>query len=730
SIGQFAPFPGWASTFGQFAAGWHPSGVGSTAPASPAFALIGAVETVLIGSMGLTQKVIIFGCIPLGAWGMVRLLRPFGSQWAALVAGVAYVAIPLPYDALALGRFGTLVVYAGAPWVFGHLFRITRITPFAPATNLGCAPSVMEGTENEATCPPFARKEKGMRHEAEASTRRRRLAGHRRLRSVLLLGVLEAILVSFVPAAAIAVLLLGTAIFVSSLMLGAPKAAFRALWLATGSTVVAGVLCLPWLTGVLLSGGGALNVFGVGSAPGVASWGDLLRFSVGPIGDSPLAWGFGLAALLPLLLARGTRFSWSGRCWSIAMVFWIAAWATGNGWTGRLTVDPTVLLAPAAAAIAMAIGLGIAAFEEDLRAASFGWRQLATATAAVAVAVGTFPVLVSALPGRWGLPRTDFSQSLSWMHAKSASGAFRVLWLGASGALNQGSWSAGGGLNYATSVDGPPDATWLWNAADPGPAARLASAVDQARSGLTDQLGSMLAPAGVRYVVTVSALAPVIPMVQSPTRYPLPPGLATAISRQLDLHPVFSETGISVYRNTAWLPERSAFLAASPTARAARAAVAHASTGVPDVLKVAPGARIVPGAAPVLSGPPGSRSYNGIVPTGTVLSALAPAGRWSLEASNGTVYPMSSAFGWAGQYHVGKGGPATLRFNGGPWSALSVAFQLVLWLVAAAALIERRGIVRPLLRALSERRRARPDPHLISELDIDPGTEPIVTVRR
>ena len=61
---------------------------------------------------------------------------------------------------------------------------------------------------------------------------------------------------------------------------------------------------------------------------------------------------------------------------------------------------------------------------------------------------------------------------------QGGDGAFRVLWLGDPRSLNQGSWSAGDGLAYATSEDGSPDARWLWNAAGPGPAVALASAVE------------------------------------------------------------------------------------------------------------------------------------------------------------------------------------------------------------------------------------------------------------
>ena len=97
---------------------------------SPALALAGVVGTVLLGAMGLTQKVLIFACIPIGVWGVVRLLRPFGSQRASLVAGLSYLAMALPYNALALGRWGALVVYAGAPWVLARLFRATGSAPY------------------------------------------------------------------------------------------------------------------------------------------------------------------------------------------------------------------------------------------------------------------------------------------------------------------------------------------------------------------------------------------------------------------------------------------------------------------------------------------------------------------------------------------------------------------------------------------------------------------------
>jgi GT2 family glycosyltransferase len=676
AVGQFTPFPGWTTTWSQFGAGWHPSGVGTTAPATPALALVGLVGTVLLGAMGLAQKFLIFGCLPVGAWGTVRLLRPFGSQRASLVAALAYLAMALPYNALALGRWGALIAYAGTPWVLGRLFRATGTAPYLRAVPGGSTTGHTPGTGLPK--PPSS-----LRQRTAAW-----LGRHDGLRAALALGLVEAVLISFAPAMAIVVLLAAVALLASSLIGGDWASTRRALSLTVGATIVAVLVCLPWVIGVLLAGKGAVAVFGVPvPASEAATWGSLLRFSVGPIGVSPLAWGFVAAALVPLLLAHDVRFRWAVRLWSIALVFWVLAWVMGNGWTGSLAIDPLILLAPVAAAVAGLIGLGIAAFEEDLRAVEFGWRQLVVVVATGVVVLASLPTLASALPGRWDLPTNDFSQSVSWMQAKVSQGSFRVLWLGDERALNQGSWSAGDGFAYATSEDGPPDARWLWNAAGPGPATGLASAVDLARTNGTNQLGRMLAPAGVRYVVLLTSLAPEISGEQSPEEYPVPADLAPALASQLDLNPVLSGTGITVYDNTAWIPERAAVATGSTASGGTPVANGPAD---PSALAGAPGAPIVPGASPVLPGPAASRSYTGPLPAGTVLAALAPAGRWSLVAANGASAVRSRSFGWAAGFASVAPGPATLRFRGGVLAPLSLVGSVIVWILAVGLLIGRR----------------------------------------
>ena len=670
-LGQFVPFPSWGGTWAQFLTGWHPSGVGTTAPATPALALSGLVGTVLLGAMGLTQKVLIFGCLPLGAWGAVRLLRPFGSQRAALVAGLAYLAVPLPYGALALGRWGALVAYAGAPWSLAALCRATGLEPF--------------------TTPPPG---------PSADTAGAWAARHGRLGGALSLGVLVAILSAFAPTAAVAVLLAAVALVLSSLLLGDTGPTRSALRLALGSLAVAAALCLPWVLGVLAAGPGATAVFGVPTAAsGAPTWSAVLRFAIGPVGATPFTWGFALAALVPLVLGRGPRFRWSARLWTVALVLWAAAWASGRGWTAGVALDPMVLLATAAAATAAAIGLGVAAFEVDLRRAEFGWRQLVSVLGVVVLVLASLPALVAAVPGRWDLPTIDFSQSVAWMRARAVDGAFRVLWVGDPRSLALGSWSTGGGLAYATSEDGPPDARWLWNGTDPGPAADLGRAVDAARAGTTDRFGALVAPAAVRYVVVLTAVAPVISGEQQPTAFPVPGDLLPGLARQLDLLPVLSGTGMTVFANAAWSPQRAEVPGAAPVLPA----TAGTSAGPPPGSPTTP---LLPGARPVLSGPPAARAYRGHLSPGTVVVAQAPASHWVLTTGSGASAPRASGPGWAAAFRVPASTTGTLRFDGGPLPLLAGLWSVAAWGLAAAALVDRRRIRRRLDQVTHPRSRA------------------------
>jgi GT2 family glycosyltransferase len=674
-VGQLTPFLSWTATWHHLVSGWQPAGVGTTAPATSAFALLGAVGTVFLGGMGLVQKVLVLGCLPLGAFGLVRLLRPLASARARLAGAVAYLALALVYDALAQGRWDGMVAYAVVPFVLVRLARISGLAPYSVAP---------DGADRWT----------------------------RVVRPVLALGVIEAVAVALAPAVAPATLVCALGIVAGSVLVGGWRGAVRALAGAVAAIVVALVLLAPWVIGTLAAGHQAVGVFGLTSAPWSApSFADLVRFAVGPVGASPLSWLLIAAAVLPLLIGRQLRLAWAGRLWMVALMSWVLAWAVGRGWTAPFSPSVTVVLVPAAVAMAACVGLGVAAFEADLSGYRFGWRQLVSAAAVAALVIGMIPVVVDARGGRWGLPGTGYADALSFLSAAPAGsgqatvGGYRVLWLGDPRALPIGGWSVDPGLAYATSENGTPNALDLWAPAGSGPASTLARAVTLAQDGRTVHLGRLLAPSGVRYVVVVESTAPQVPGVQSPPTYPAAPGLIGALSAQQDLAPVGGgpQSGFFVYLNTDALTERAARLSGPVTTGA----------GAPSATW--PTAADLAGWHPVLPGPAGRGAFSGLVPAGTVYAAYAPGGRVSLRVGGRTMR-STPAFGWAAQFPHQPGGSATLWVAGSLLVPLSVVVQIIVWVIVAALLVGRR-------RWLGRRRRRPDGTGPAHEPDDDPGDE-------
>jgi len=701
-VGQFLPLLSWTGTWHHLVAGWQPAGFGTTAPASPAFGVLGVLGTFLVGRMGLLQKVLVLGCIPLGAWGVSRLLRPLSSPRARLVAAVCYLGLALPYNALSQGRWDGLVAYAVVPWILARLARSTTVAPFV------VTPSSPQASGTCSSPPPAP---VGWRAS---------LPGQ-----MVTLGVLEAVAVAFAPAVAIVVVVCGIGVVLGSVMVGEWRGSLRVLAVAAGATVVAAVLCAPWVVGTVLAGRAAVSVFGLaGSARSALSWNDLLEFTVGPVGSGVLSWLLVAAALLPLLIGRQARLAWAGRFWVVACCSWVLALVVTRNWAVPFSPSVDVLLAPAATAVAAAVGLGVSAFEIDLAGYTFGWRQIISGLAIVAVVVGLVPVVAAAGGGRWGLAVSGYSQPLSFMSSSGGNssdtsgtsssgasssgvgvaGAFRVLWLGDPAALPIGGWSVAPGLAYATSENGAPDATDLWAPASPGPAGTLAQAVDLATEGRTSHLGLLLAPASVRYVVVVDTLAPDIEGTQPSPAFPPPHDLLPALLDQSDLSEIpVSGSGFSVFENTSYMPERAERRREAITP-ASSVPLAGVSSTAGQVLR--PTTADVAGWRPVLPGERGLQDYSGQVAAGTVYASYAPAGRWHLTVDGRTV-AETSAFAWAAQYDALPAGQAVLRIDISPLIPLGVFAELLLWLLVIAALLGRRRWLYWWWRPLRERWRRR-----------------------
>lgn len=640
AVGQLGPFPGAWSLLRSFFSGWNQAGLGSEAPAPTAFGLLGVAGFLLGGSTGFLRTLLVVGSLPVGAIGAARLAAPLGSQRARLAALVVYVAIPLPYNALAGGRLSGVLAYAVAPWVLRSLLRATGIAPF------------------------------GVRDDDGRGARR----------AVLPLGVLLAVVAALAPTLVVLVVLAAAGLAVGSVVAGEVGRALRAAVAAAGAVVVAAVLLFPWSLDFVLPGSQLSAVTGVGGpASRAAGLGALLRFETGPLGAPPIGWVFVAAASLPLLVGKDWRLVWAARMWMVAITCWGVAWAGGRGWLHVGTPAAEVLLAPAAAALALAVALGLLAFEVDVPGYRFGWRQLAPTATLVAVLLGALPVAASALGGRWNTPRTDFAGLLSWMPEQRANGAFRVLWLGDPQALPLTGWRLGDGVSYATSRNGVPDVTGLWPGGAPRSTQRLADAVQVARADGTTSLGHLLAPAAVRYVVVPLRAAPLGTGSRRrapPPDLPPPADLPAALDAQVDLKKLQGDASLLVYENAAWAPGRTKLAGPPPPAGGSGLAALRGIelTGSPPVL---PSER-----TPTrFSGPLGAGD--------NVLLSEASSPRWQLRVA-GRAAARTEAFGWANAYTSPASGAATLRYRTSLLRYAAVAVQVALWVGAVRLVVSRR----------------------------------------
>jgi len=623
----------------SWVSGWRTAGLGSTSPAPTALGLFGVLGVASAGALGLLRTVLTLGMIPLGAFFAYRLPGPTGSRWAQIACLLVYVTVPLPYNALANGRWGALVLYAAAPVLVGILARASRVAPFGSvggAVGLGVQP--------------------------------RSARGH-----ALALGLTTALVATVLPVVVIIVLVMAVALALGGVIAVNTRGSLRILGAAVAGAVLAVVLHLPWSLDFLLPGSTLSSLTGAPRSSEPSDLAALLRFDVGPFGSAPVGWCFLVAASLPLLIGRAERHTWAVRGWTLAVVSFGAAWAAQRG-TFPVALPPIdVLLVPAAIGLALAAAMGVTAFEVDLPGYRFGWRQIASGLAAAAVVAGVIPVLGAAFDGRWSMPAGDHSRSLAFIDAENDELPFRVLWLGDPAALPLAGWELEEGLAYATTDAGAPGLENLWVGTDDGRTGLLGDALDLARTGQTARLGRLLAPMGVRYVVVPERLAPA-PFATDVL--PVPGDLSATLAAQLDLEPLDAPAGLTVFRNQAVLPMRSALPASVevPTEGGIAAALNLDLSGTPAVLP----------------DEDGHLRWSGAVDDDTtVLLSAAQSDRWELTV-DGTAAELFKPFGWATGFSVADGGPATLRFNTSPLRYGVLALQALAWLWALKFAVRQR----------------------------------------
>lgn len=637
AVGGFLPFDvGPGDLFDRYLSGWRTVGLGSASPAPTVFGLLSGAGALFLGAMGTLRRVVLLGSLLLGLVGGYRLLRPTGSRHAQAVGLVVYGAIPLGLDAIADARWGSLTVYAAAPWLLAQLARAAGWAPFGPV-----------GGEPGPSVRPH-------RHVA-------------RIAAVgLLLAVVSAVDPAVLPLTAVVV----GALVLGSLVAGAVRGSGRLALAGLGGLAVAVVLHLPWTLDFVLPGATWEQMVGQPGVDVERGLAELLRFHVGPVGGSAIAIGLPLAAALPLLIGREWRFDWAVRAWSVTLTLVGLTWAAGHDLLPVALPPAETMLAPAAAALALSAGLGAVAFEVDLRAYGFGWRQLAAGAAGIAVLVGAIPTMLDAGNGRWYLPSGGLDKTFAFLDEEDLP--HRILWIGDPDVLPlpgqdldldvEGAADTDGEVVYATTDMGLPSLTDGWAGPAQGSTELIEDAVGLAARGETSRLGRLLAPMAIRYIVLPRAAAPE-PL--GGIERPVPAAVADALADQLDLAGLAVNPAYVVYRNEAALPLGAAL---------AEGAGAAPTFEVDQ--------RDLSGARPALTERMGPTTFRGEVSAGgRILHSAAASDGWELVV-DGTSAPPVKLFGWAQGFEPQTGGDAVLRYDTSPLRYGVLAFQALFWLVA------------------------------------------------
>ena len=644
TIGELGAWPS-AGTLARVAmSGWRSTGLGTSGPAPTALALLAVAGVVFLGHTTLLQHVVVLGMLPLGAWGALRLARPLGTRSARVAACIAYLVVPLPYNAIAAGRWSGLVAYAALPWLLGLLIRTTALAPFVVATGVTTGPGPR---------PPL-------------SPLRRIVA------TALLLGAAGAVEPALLPLA----LLVGLALGLACAVTGA-RAAAR----AAHAPRHRGCGRRPRPPRAL----------GGGVAPTRRRMGGFRRSRHrGPrrasehaaaVPDRPV--GCRAPRLRPPRRGRVPAPGRSGLAGAVGDPTVDRRVGFVRPRLGRATRCARDRVAPhrrapragGGACLALAAGLGMAAFEVDLPGYHFGWRQAASVIAGAAAIAACLPVLFRSVDGRWRQPSTGYDSVLSWMAAKRADGEFRVLWVGDPRVLPIAGWRLDRETAYATSVDGVADVTDQWPGTSRGPTRLLAQALTLTRRGLTADLGHLLAPMGVRYIVVVDATSPLETSADSLS--PVPADLTVGLGSQLDVEALDRAPAFTVYQNDAWAPMR---------VQLPDGAVAAAQLDDPRAARTVD----LTAGTPVLPRASGPTTARGTLAAGAVVEvAQAPSGHWHLRV-DGTGASRQPAFGSANLFTTTAGGSATLSYATPIGWRIAVVGDALVWLLALVAVLRGR----------------------------------------
>ena len=428
TLGGGALVPAWGGAgdlWHEYLAGYHDTGIGSTASAPPYVGVMAALATLFGGKPWLATDVLLLGCVPAAGVTAFLATRRLTSILAARIwIAASYALLPVATGAVAAGRIGTAVAFVLLPLIGIMVGRMLAGPP--PPTHL---PIPLQS-----------------RYTAR--------------RAAWAAGLLTAIAAAFVPLAWPVAVIAALGAVAAWPWLGARTAINAAI-----VAVVPAVILIPWTFHLVANPSAFFGEAGL-VRPGLAAAGlrpeSLLLLSPGGPGLPP-AWvtaGLVLPALCALLTRRRTALVYAG--WGVALCGLVMALVVSRvrvtppqGGTA-VSAWPGIAIAIAAAGLLLAATPLIEAVTRPLggdlaagRRLGTDWRFLAT-VAGLAVVVSA-PALAAGYwlaDGLGGPVAAASPQILPAFVAASSAGQDRNRTL----VLRQD----GGALSYAVLRDADP----------------------------------------------------------------------------------------------------------------------------------------------------------------------------------------------------------------------------------------------------------------------------------
>ncbi|HYT29608.1 MAG TPA: glycosyltransferase family 2 protein, partial [Actinomycetota bacterium] len=362
--------------FGELVSGIRHTGLGGTAPASPALGILGVGSVLTFGSPPLLQKALLLVLPAVAGVTAYRGLRSLGVERVpGVLAASCYALSAAVLWGVSDGRLPELIFLAALPWV---------------ATRL-----------SEAFGPLNARP----------------------VRWVVGTGLGLAVVGSFFPGLALAA---AVVIGVSALIV--PKGGGRAggAMRVAAAAAVAAALAAPVIVAVVRSGGA-----GLADAAGTTGFGDLLRLSLGP---APGAWRPGfflpLAAALGLAFVSGAYRVAAGRAVLAGVASVYLAWAAAAGWLPSPLANPVAYVGVAALSFTTLVALGLDSLASGVARTSFGYRQVGSGLMIALVSFGLVGQSVQAMQGSWAVGGPERLPPAYQVIGSGSPPAYRVLWVG------------------------------------------------------------------------------------------------------------------------------------------------------------------------------------------------------------------------------------------------------------------------------------------------------------